>query len=400
MNEQRRIMELFKERKKSRKKKASSRSLSNTPTEIGEASNDDSELDRSRSTSKPVASNVDAEMPRNTQGNDMISAKQTSLEKEIEPQNSVGNITNSNYISDANNDNNTSTLQSPSSSKKKKKKKRAARRASSSSVVSGEFDQDNPSNQQQDVHQKEPQEPSISSNLPPPPPPGMDKTPPPGFQESFSSLNVDDSDPPQNDNNNNEPLSSPPISSDPPDNPSVSQLSVNPLTQNLPLRYIVIPEADRPNPSLVQSKPSLAVAAAKAFVELYYPHITHGLSSDLATYYTPHAQKSISVGGAHHVIASRAEIMLQLSKFSGSSFVVRGVVSQDTFDGKGAHVLVTGIVQTSLSGLTSFAHSVSLVKKQNALYSFPSGDSEYSFHIHNDALSLLTIGDMMNEQQT
>ena len=161
--------------------------------------------------------------------------------------------------------------------------------------------------------------------------------------------------------------------------------------------------------SLLQPKPSLAVAAAKTFVDLYYPHILHGLSSDLAMYYTPQAQKSISVGGAHSVVASQSEIMLQLSRFSGSNFVVRGVVSQDTFDGYGAHILVTGIVQTTLNtGLTSFAHSISLVRKeQHHIRSSFAGssltrgnsDDEYSFQIHNDALSLLTVSDMIASEQ-
>eukprot|EP01083_Nonionella_stella_P048000 128571_1 len=57
-------------------------------------------------------------------------------------------------------------------------------------------------------------------------------------------------------------------------------------------RFITIPERDRP-----QIKSSLAIAAAKTFIDIYYPHITHCLSQELATYYTPHAQKSISVGG-------------------------------------------------------------------------------------------------------
>ena len=190
----------------------------------------------------------------------------------------------------------------------------------------------------------------------------------------------------------------------------------NPLHQSFShhhqRRYIIIPEIDRPNvitsSSLLQPKTSLAVAAAKAFVDLYYPHILHGLSSDLAMYYTPQAQKSISVGGAHSVVASQSDIMIQLSRFSGSNFVVRGVVSQDTFDGHGAHILVTGIVQTTLNnGLTSFAHSISLVRKEQDLIrsSFTTGssfssDDAYSFQIHNDALSLLTVSDMIaNEQQ-
>lgn len=153
-------------------------------------------------------------------------------------------------------------------------------------------------------------------------------------------------------------------------------------------RYIFVPERDRKS----KESPSLAVAAAKAFVDLYYPHITHGLSSDLAMHYTPHAQKSVSVGGAHSVVQGRDPIALQIASLSGSVFVVRGVVSQDTVEGLGAHVLVTGIMcpqppqnQTT----TPFCHSISLVPAKENGQNIP-----YAFQVHNDALSLLS-GDMI-----
>lgn len=144
-------------------------------------------------------------------------------------------------------------------------------------------------------------------------------------------------------------------------------------------RCFTIPDHDRP----IDPKSSLAIAAARVFVDLYYLHISHRLTSDLVHYYTSHAQKSVSVGGAHSVVGSREDIALQLSSLSGSNFIVRGVVSQDSYDNKGAHILVTGVVHTTAGILTPFAHSISLVPVRG----------EYEFQIHNDALSLMTPSD-------
>jgi len=188
----------------------------------------------------------------------------------------------------------------------------------------------------------------------------------------------------------------------------------SPLIPPPTMRCIIIPDRDRPkdfyntmsqesHSSLLnqhKKKISLAVGAAKAFLDLYYPHITHGLSADLAMYYTPHAQKSVSVGGAHSVVSGLPDITTQIASLAGTIFVVRGVVSQDTEDQKGAHILVTGVVQTNALGNTSdvtpFAHSISLVP---ATINRNINNEEYentiipfAFRIHNDALSLMTTG--------
>ena len=130
--------------------------------------------------------------------------------------------------------------------------------------------------------------------------------------------------------------------------------------------------------------PSSAVAAARAFVDMYYPLVSHGLSADLALHYTPLAQKSVSVGGAHSVVTGRDDVARQIAGLAGAAFAVRGVVAQDSHDGRGAHVLITGLVRTAIPapiaaaapGITAlpsaltpaplgpacpFAHSVSLV---------------------------------------
>lgn len=149
-------------------------------------------------------------------------------------------------------------------------------------------------------------------------------------------------------------------------------------------KFLVIPDYDRP----VTTDSSLAIVAAKYFVDLYYPHISHGLANELAFYYTSNAQKSVSVGGAHSVVGTREDIKLQLSSLAGSNFLVRGVVSQDTFEKAGAHILVTGNMQTTAGIMTPFAHSVDLVLM----------NGEFDFQIHNDALSLLTPSEELNQR--
>ena len=163
--------------------------------------------------------------------------------------------------------------------------------------------------------------------------------------------------------------------------------------QVLPLKAIVVPKADRPQPNVLDPSPSLSVPAAKAFIDLYYPHITSGLSDDLAMYYSPGAQKSVSIGGAHSVVTGRDSIQLQIASFVGSQFVVKSVVAQNTVSG-GAFVLITGIVQTSPSAgsqLSSFAHSVNLVSA--AAHAGCGDDPEASFLIFNDALMLMKATD-------
>ena len=157
----------------------------------------------------------------------------------------------------------------------------------------------------------------------------------------------------------------------------------------LPLKSIVI--LNRPN--LLDPNPSLSVPAAKAFIDLYYPHITSGLSDDLAMYYSPGAQKSVSFGDAHSVVTGRDSIQLQIASFVGSQFVVKSVVAQNSVSG-GAFILITGVVQTSPSAgsqISSFAHSVNLIPA--AAHAGCRGDLEASFLIFNDALMLMKASD-------
>ncbi|KAL7549656.1 hypothetical protein ACHAWF_012922 [Thalassiosira exigua] len=203
-------------------------------------------------------------------------------------------------------------------------------------------------------------------------------------------------------------------------NPILSSLlsSQNPHIQQLPsdALFITIPRSERPQSLPGQPESSLAVPAARHFISKYYSHFDGTLPGaqigDLVRYYTAKAQKSVSIGGAHSVVTGRRDIAAQILNLAGAAFVVRGVVAQDTADGKGVHILVTGTARTSITGsvggvLASFAHSVSLVPVDEVM---PKSHGEnggtighgscpalaealqfgYPFQIHNDALALLS----------
>jgi hypothetical protein len=148
---------------------------------------------------------------------------------------------------------------------------------------------------------------------------------------------------------------------------------------------------------------TVAVRAAKAFCDVYYPMIQQGSQQELALYYTPHAQKSVSVGGAHSVVCGFMDIFRQLSGLANKSlWNINGVVAQDTYDGKGAHLLITGTLVVVTDATTStFCHSVSLApvyfpgqqdSNGNIIYN---DDGNAAFQIHNDALALLGGGNEM-----
>lgn len=170
-------------------------------------------------------------------------------------------------------------------------------------------------------------------------------------------------------------------------------------------RFIIVPKAEMPDPLPGETHPSLAVPAARHFIASYYSYLENASPSisiaDLARYYTTKAQKSVSIGGAHSVVQGRNDITTQILSLAGSSFIVRGVVAQDAYDGRGVHILVTGTAKTVCNavagGVLAFAHSVSLSPVRvtslngsacpeltNAL------ESGFPYQIHNDALAFLS----------
>lgn len=375
-------MDLFKERKKNRRKKQGKKNASST----GDQTSANNSVCSGGSTKENTDDGGDDVKTKEDKPPSTVSEKVTSSNQPVLGESKGDPLSTSTKSAD---ELLVEELTSTSEKTKKKKKKKKMKRQLSMDSVSGgdtsshkrqELDTNpSPSTQQVEqtkhhVEEEKKMESTIQEEQPPPRSP-----PPPGFNASMSSLNL----------NENE------------GNPSTNGVSLNnmhhPLHIGLPPdgRYIIVPENDRPyhqHPSMpMPTKMSLAIPAAKAFVDLYYRNITMGQYGELCKYYTPHAQKSISVGGAHSVVASRRDIMLQLQSLSKSIFEMRGVVSQDSFDGRGAHILVTGTMQTG-GVQTQFAHTISLVHIPQ--------HSPFSFQIHNDALSLLTSGDEMAQQQS
>ncbi len=170
--------------------------------------------------------------------------------------------------------------------------------------------------------------------------------------------------------------------------------------------FIVIPRNELPNPLPGESELSLAVPAARHFVNTYYQYFSAAQIKDLARYYTAKGQKSVSIGGAHSVVTGRNDTTAQILSLAGTAFAVRGVVSQDTVDGKGAHILVTGSAVTGSGGVSvNFAHSVSLTQikpESQAESACPALATAFEagipFQIHNDALALLS-GEAAPQQQ-
>ena len=171
--------------------------------------------------------------------------------------------------------------------------------------------------------------------------------------------------------------------------------------------FITVPHNERPDPLPGEALSSLAVPAARHFIDTYYTHfsLTSPIAQihDLARYYTSKAQKSVSIGGAHSVVTGRRDIAAQISNFAGAAFVVRGVVAQDAVDGKGVHILVTGTAVTSSGAvrgvLANFAHSISLTPINTGLQCETGANCPalaealeigFPFQIHNDALALLS----------
>lgn len=180
------------------------------------------------------------------------------------------------------------------------------------------------------------------------------------------------------------------------------------LSQTSDSLYITVPLYERPERIHGQPDSSLAVPAARYFIAKYYSYFdcTSVLCLvDLARYYTLKAQKSVSIGEAHSVVTGREDITAQICNLAGTKFVVRGVVAQDTADGYGVHMLVTGTAAASLNGspggvMANFAHSISLVpvndeENREGKISCPALIEAlqigFPFQIHNDALAYLPV---------
>ena len=135
------------------------------------------------------------------------------------------------------------------------------------------------------------------------------------------------------------------------------------------LRHFVVP----PNSTLAQ-----------VVTETYYLLLKHELTQELASYYAPTAQKSLTVGSAHAVCLNVDQRLLQLQSLVGMVVQIKGVLQQPTV-GQGTLVLITGTCVQPHA--LPFCHSLVLVPSSVA------NNGSVGFHIQNDALSFMTKDD-------
>ena len=141
---------------------------------------------------------------------------------------------------------------------------------------------------------------------------------------------------------------------------------------------------------------------------------------DLDSYYTPHAQRSLTVGGAHAMCVSSVDRRLQLQSLTEMTFSVKGVVQQPSIS-KSILVSITGVAlkpppHDQLS-LLPFCHTLLLVPvrvvrnnssshnnttRQSGSGTGSGGDDglyDSGYQIQNDALCFLTANDGSAQQQ-
>jgi hypothetical protein len=126
---------------------------------------------------------------------------------------------------------------------------------------------------------------------------------------------------------------------------------------------------------------NIPVELAQTFMDVYYCSMTHGQQEELLLHYVPGAVKSLSLGGAHSFCKSRQEMLIQLNSLQGSLWDVSGVVAQEGFMNSVVLLLTGTCLPKTAPQPIPFCHSITLVKAASGGY-----------QIHNDAMSLLTVG--------
>jgi hypothetical protein len=191
------------------------------------------------------------------------------------------------------------------------------------------------------------------------PPPGIPQSSPPGIPRSAQPGIPQSAQP-------GIPQSAPPgiPRSAPPGIPQSAPPGIPPQPPGLnppPFRQFLVPE----NSTLAQ-----------VVTESYYVLLTRGLVHELSQYYTPTANKSFTVGGAHALCTHVEQRTLQLQSLSGMVISIKGVLQQPTVNGA-TLVLITGTCVQPHA--LPFCHSLVLVPVAAGGY-----------QIQNDALCFLT----------
>ena len=132
---------------------------------------------------------------------------------------------------------------------------------------------------------------------------------------------------------------------------------------------------------------------AQVVMESYYLMLTRGMVQELASYYTPTAQKSLSVGGEHAVCRTVEERLVHLRSFVGCVMQIKGALQQPTLPPPATLIVITGTC-IQPHGLP-FCHSLILVPSSSPTSTTTSdgnisGNTTVGFRIQNDALCFLT----------
>ena len=189
------------------------------------------------------------------------------------------------------------------------------------------------------------QQTSLLPPPPPPPPPGLVLDRPPGITVTAAASAASASPPTR------EPMSQTTTTTTtaPTDLPSIGDPShlppppPPPPSQMGTLHFLVPPHS----------------SVAHIVPETYYRLLTQGLLSELLAHYTPTAQKSLTVGGAHAVCHSRRDCALQLQSLVGMLVQIRGVIQQPTIGGA-ILIVITGTCRQPHPVLP-FCHSLVLL---------------------------------------
>jgi hypothetical protein len=248
---------------------------------------------------------------------------------------------------------------------------------------------------------KSPQPPT--STLPPPP--GMlPSSPPPGLHYTSPSRQT-----------NTSAINAPPGLINPIFAPNGTSAMMD-FISSLPAASAAAPPLPPISPgrcfafSHMQSPDPNSVATLVA--EAYYLLLSRNMINDLDAYYAPHAQRSLTVGGAHAVCASSIDRRLQLQSLTEMTFSIKGVVQQPSV----SQSLLVSITGVSLKppphdqlSLLPFCHTLLLVpvrtvnnmglKIENGgiVGSDPNSTApplyDEGFQIQNDTLCFLTTND-------
>jgi hypothetical protein len=169
-----------------------------------------------------------------------------------------------------------------------------------------------------------------------------------------------------------------------PQQPHLHPASQEPLGTGDPHRAPPVLGRDAPSASLPLGARQFTVplnsTLAQVAAESYYMLLANGMVEMLASYYSPTAQKSCTVGGAHAVCREPEDREQQLRSLVGMVVQIKGLLQQPTA-GQATLVLITGTCLQPHA--LPFCHSIVLIPTSH-------DTTNVGYQIQNDALCFLT----------